>query len=136
MSERWYKQTKLEKDLGNCVETAVACLLGLPIEQVPDFRVNGTDASNFWFAFEEYINRQGYEVHCMPHNYHPDSMYLASGLTVRDTRHMVIMQNGALLHDPHPDDTGLTVIECVRVLTPFDPSRFVLRDYPVTTPDV
>lgn len=37
-----------------------------------------------------------------------DEYYLVSGLSPRGSfRHIVIYQNGKLVHDPHPDNTGI-----------------------------
>jgi len=41
----------------------------------------------------------------------PDRLYFAIGPSPRKYRHVVIYRNGDMIHDPHPDNSGLTNIE-------------------------
>lgn len=45
-----------------------------------------------------------------------DIFYMASGITSRDTKHVVIYQNGKLFHDTHPSNEGLVQIDNYSVL--------------------
>lgn len=110
---------------GNCTEASVASILGLTLDQVPDFRANGDDALSFWDAFETFINSHGFEVMMLPGDYAPDALYLASGLSPRGVHHMVVMRGGKLVHDPHPSKAGIGRVEQVRILVPFDPAERV-----------
>lgn len=101
-----------------CVQAAVATLLQLPLDQVPDFHQAGPEAADFWEAFIEFLDSKGFDHHYHPDPDHrPSELYLASGTTHRGTKHMVVMYEDQLVHDPHEDDTGLTKIEYVHVLT-------------------
>jgi hypothetical protein len=46
---------------------------------------------------------------------------IASGKGPRGSDHSVLLQDGVLLHDPHPDDTGLLKVEMATILLPLDP---------------
>ena len=47
----------------------------------------------------------------------PLRYYLASGPSERNCKHIVIMYNGKLIHDPHPSRKGLLEIEAIWILT-------------------
>jgi hypothetical protein len=108
---------------GNCTEASVASILGLTLDQVPDFRANGDDALSFWDAFETFINSYGFHVMMLPGDHVPDVLYLASGLSPRGVHHMVLMRSGQIVHDPHPSKAGIGKVEQVRILVPFDPAE-------------
>lgn len=97
------------------MQCAVAYLLQMPLDKVPHFAESG-EGEECWDMFDDYFLSLG-EVICM---YPPTKTiakpYLASGDTARGTKHMVVMQNGQLLFDPHPSDEGLTKITCVWIL--------------------
>jgi hypothetical protein len=107
---------------GNCTEAAVASILGLSLDDVPDFSANGDDALTFWNAFEDFINAHGFEVMMLDGSYVPDVLYLASGMSPRGVHHMVVMRAGQLVHDPHPSRAGIAAPEQIRLLVPIDPS--------------
>lgn len=129
--QRWVTQTKFSStdpsDYGNCTEAAVASILGLPIEDVPDFRADGAEATVFWEAFKTFLNRMGYEVLLRPGNCVPDCLYLADGPAKRGVNHMVIMRAGKLVWDPHPDRTGLNSVANTWLLVPYDPAPLTQR---------
>jgi hypothetical protein len=107
---------------GNCTEAAVASILGLALDDVPDFRANGDDALSFWDAFETFINSRGFDVLMLDGTWVPDVLYLASGLSPRGVHHMVLMRGGKLVHDPHPSRAGIAAAEQIRLLVPIDPA--------------
>ncbi|UCV00252.1 hypothetical protein [Acidovorax radicis] len=92
----------------NCMQCCVGFLLGLPLEQVPHFMNDGG-----WELFEEYASSQGYSAVMLPGNREFEADYLASGNTERGTSHMVVMNDGKLIHDPHPSNAGLVDVQCV-----------------------
>lgn len=113
-----YKPGGSEK--GNCTEAAVASILGLTLDQVPDFRAKGVE--NFWDEFEDFINSRGFHPLRLDGNWIPDVLYLASGLSPRGVHHMVLMRGGKLVHDPHPSKAGISETNHIWVLVPFDPA--------------
>jgi hypothetical protein len=107
---------------GNCTEAAVASILGVTLSDVPDFRALGDDAGSFWSAFRRFLRHRGFEPLMMPGNYAPEAMYLASGPSPRGVNHMVVMQDGKLIHDPHPSRAGILSVENVWLLVPHSPA--------------
>jgi len=86
-------------------------MLGLPLEKVPHFV-----HESGWDDFSTFAYEQGYSAVMLPGNYEFEADYLASGTTARGTSHMVVMNDGNLIHDPHPSSAGLAKVECVWLL--------------------
>lgn len=103
-------QTNTSKVTGNCWQTAVACVLDLEPEQVPHFvgaEVAGI-VDDWWiysytWMFHHNLNLINLERHLYTGEY-----YLVMGKTIRGTYHVCVYQNGKIVHDPHPDASGLT----------------------------
>ena len=104
-----YKQ---EPNSKNCMQCAVAYMFGLKMEEVPNF-VDAPSAEEAWDCFLEFIKTQGHYAVLKAGNHQFEGDYLASGVTKRGTHHMVVMNDGRLVHDPHPDNTGLSKVEAV-----------------------
>jgi hypothetical protein len=100
-----YKQADGSK---NCMQCSVAYLLGLPTSDVPDFEQAGPNA---WEQFYSFISDHGFTAEMFPPTVDIDGDYLASGYTTRGTSHMVVMRGGELLHDPHPSNDGLKLVQ-------------------------
>jgi hypothetical protein len=109
------------EEKGNCTEASVASILGLRLEDVPDFRANGVD--QFWSSFRKFFQSRGFEAVLMPGNFAPETLYLASGISPRGVHHMVVMRDGALVHDPHPSKAGIGDPTDVWLIVPDDPAR-------------
>ena len=127
MSGRWRDQTtfvpRAGDDAGNCLQACVASLLGLPLEDVPNFAAvpeGGTDGKSHWFfAFERWLRDRDlgvsvwYPTRGCDWYMAPESLAIASGKSPRgDFQHSVVVRvtDGAepeLVHDPHPSRAGL-----------------------------
>lgn len=95
---------------GNCLQTAVASLLDLPLEEVPHFVLNEAMGGPAWFdGLLAFAKESGLRVEPLwdKNPAEPDEHYLAFGHTVRGTYHAVVHLNGQLAHDPHPSGAGL-----------------------------
>lgn len=92
----------------NCMQCCVSFLLGLPVESVPQFAEDGG-----WDRFMQFAAEKGYSAVMLPGDREFEADYLASGKTERGTSHMVVMNDGKLVHDPHPSNAGLVEIQCV-----------------------
>ena len=103
-----YKQALGSK---NCMQCCVSYMLGLPLESVPEFATAGG-----WDRFASFAESQGYAAVMLPGNREFEADYLASGTTARGTSHMVGMNDGKLVHDPHPSNAGLVEVQCVWLL--------------------
>ena len=95
----------------NCMQCCVGYLLGLTLAQVPDFSTDGG-----WEGFGAFATSHGYAAVMLPGNRELEADYLASGTTARGTSHMVVMNDGKLIHDPHPSNAGLVEVQCVWLL--------------------
>lgn len=115
-----YKQVLGSK---NCMQCCVSYMLGLPLESVPDFATDGG-----WELFSDFAESQGYAAVMLPGNREFEADYLASGTTARGTSHMVVMNDGKLVHDPHPSNAGLVDVQCVWLLAKRATPRTVQAD--------
>lgn len=128
MSPRFKTQTILHDDelgrSGNCTQAAIATLLDLPLESVPDFNNETEGPREFWELVEAFFNGIGYEFYIGSGLHVYDGLYLASGPSPRGVQHMVVYKNGELFWDPHPSGTGIVVVSHTYRLTPLDPALF------------
>lgn len=89
--------------LGNCLQAAVATLLGRPLLAVPHF-VQFADwhgAIHLWAGGEGLKFVRVYDPK-------PEEIVLAFGASPRGTSHAVVWKDGKCIADPHPDQTGLS----------------------------
>lgn len=124
--QRWKDQTSFydpeDDSSGNCTQAAVASLLDLPLDSVPNFKEADT-VLGFWDAFEDFLLEQGFWTLRKDSNYCPEGYYLAGGPAERGCDHMVVMHSGKLVHDPHFSRAGLLKVEHVWLLIPVDPAQ-------------
>lgn len=99
---------------GNCLQAAVASLLDLPLDEVPHF-VGDDWASggerHWWTEWRHWCGDRGLTVRSEEPR--PGEYYLASGPSPRDPEnrgHVVVYRDGELVHDPHPDGTGVVEV--------------------------
>ena len=105
-------QTKLQKEPplgvnGNCFAACVATLLCIPIEEVPPFEEYMEDRT--WVRMAtRFLASHGYVWGTMD-DPEPGEYYVALGYTVRSDTvlHAVIYKDGEMVHDPHPDKSGI-----------------------------
>lgn len=100
---------------GNCQQAAVASLLGLPLEEVPNFM---EQPSGFWQSFWEFIASRGLEAIELSGLRHFDCYHLAYGQSSRGVSHAVVYANGKLVHDPHPSREGIIEVETTVLVVP------------------
>lgn len=101
---------------GDCWRAATASVLELPIEDVPDFEeLSHREA---WHEYIKILGKNGYglySVYVEAEKEHPVMLegeceyYFMIGPSPRDPNltHQCIGHKGKLVHDPHPDKTGL-----------------------------
>lgn len=102
------KQTKFGMPEGNCLAACIASILEIDLETVT---ING-GATNWYEQARNFVLDYGYDLLILEKlgNYwtKPQCYYIASGKSSRGILHAVVYQNGELVHDPHPDNSGLT----------------------------
>ena len=88
---------------GDCMRTAVASLLDLPVEAVPHFAL--FSAPGAWFdAFSLWLVGKGLRIHPVVK---PSDGCLAIGMSPRGVEHVVVWDGSGLWHDPHPSQGGI-----------------------------
>lgn len=117
---------------GNCQQAAIASLLELPLEDVPDFmHPNGEyEPSGFWERFFAFCRSRGYEPYERFYDRGEPTFrgyYLAYGTSPRGVEHAVVYHDGKLAHDPHPSRGGIEKATTICILVPLDPARMELR---------
>lgn len=119
---KFLDQTKFGPKEGDCFAACIASLLGLDIDEVPDF---GQGKKNWYRLFEEWLRCR----RLAPLTVYGKSAiipkgvyYLAGGKSSRGIPHSVIYLNGEMVHDPHPDRDGLAEVTDYLFLVPLNTS--------------
>lgn len=95
---------------GNCMQAAVATLLGVPLDAVPHFVL----FDDWRTATRQWLDERGLVWTCFkPHESGalPDQRCIAAGESPRGVGHVCIVEHGEIAWDPHPSRDGLTVID-------------------------
>lgn len=89
---------------GNCFQSCVASVLELALDDVPHFAA--LPAATWWGSFVDWANAAGYDV--VAHDDAPDGFAICSGRSPRGAfYHAVVVEDGVIVHDPHPSRDGL-----------------------------
>lgn len=97
---------------GNCWQACLASILDLPLDDVPHFvDIDARGGENWFHSTINWLWKRGLAMYT-PET-HPENMYyLVTGKSPRgDFYHVVVYRNGELVHDPHPDRTGVLTEE-------------------------
>jgi hypothetical protein len=122
---------------GNCYAAAIASIMELPIEEVPNVEVFFHMSSDYWQeVMLIFINSKGWDL-CSDDRFKvfhdgtfgldkgnrsqyleecKDKYYLVTGKSARGVLHICVYKNGKLVHDPHPTKEGLLTEETFQVL--------------------
>lgn len=129
------KQTRLHRgnkpeEKGNCFPAVIASMLEMEVDEVIQIQEHYNELD--WMPKLTYwLGKMGYEYSTADHFrcFHPelgqtenadvireelkDKYYFVSGQSPRNKsiHHIVIFQNGKMIHDPHPDGTGIMTME-------------------------
>ena len=118
-------QTKLHSEIqtGNCFQAAIASIFELSIEDVPEFL-----GKKWWFDFLEWAASKGMDIVRWDDDVSLPGYYLTAGKSPRgDFDHVVVFKNGTMVHDPHPEKTGLANIKYIIAFLPLDPAKSINR---------
>jgi len=132
-------QTRFGDKTGNCFQAAVATLLSLNLDDVPDFCQAGDDK---WFDdFQEWLSRRGMcatIVQCESDDEFrmiaPNGACLVGGTSPRGFDHAAVYLDGKLFHDPHPEGGGLTSLSDIIVVWPLSWDEWSRRPQEVPAP--
>lgn len=101
---------------GNCVQAAVASVLGLPIEAVPHFLL--------WLEWNhvmvEWLAEKGYSIKCRFTTEIPEERCIVAGMSPRGVAHVCVGRDGRVVWDPHPSGAGLTRVDEVWFIRELD----------------
>lgn len=111
---------------GNCFQACIASVLELPLDDVPHFCKG--DNPHWMRDTLDFLRPVGLSlltVH-LPEGLDaedlPDAWCVLSGPGPRGHRHSVVGRGGMMVHDPHPDGTGLLAVEEYDLFVAIDPA--------------
>lgn len=117
-----------EGNPGDCMNTTVANMMGLPYEKVPHFVLY----LNWWNHARRWARSFEHDFICLlPEDaqryLEPTDLFLGSGPSPRGDFWHCALYNGnlELVHDPHPARLGLVSLEECVVLVPFKTNHLV-----------
>lgn len=114
-------QTNFDPVYGNCMAACIASILELSIDEMPNY--HGTD-SQWYRDWQTWL--QPYNIQLLTFlnggEWEPTGYSILSGLSPRgDWNHAVVALDGVVVHDPHPDGTGVRDRQEWTVFTVYDP---------------
>lgn len=102
---------------GDCLRAAVASLLCLSIDQVPHFlsKDNENREDHWWDLMSRWLHARGLTMVNVPYredwvsDWLRNAYYLLAGPSPRFPKelHQVVARGTEVVHDPHPDRTGI-----------------------------
>lgn len=111
---------------GNCFQACVASIFELPLEEVPHFV--GDRGDEWYMGFADWLaEKYNMEPVVIPTGsnatFWAHGFYIATGESPRDHElsHACVYQDVELVHDPHPDNTGLASTRFTYTWAPLDP---------------
>lgn len=120
-------QTTFGKPDGNCFEACLASVLELSLKDVPHF------TNDDWFyQYNRWLQwnfslQLSIVAPSILLTLNPNTYTIANGFNQRKAFHSVVMQGEVLVHDPNPDNGGLTQIESVLMFVAVNPARMRKR---------
>lgn len=128
---------------GNCFAACLASIFEVPLEDIPDFHdgaENDTpEAVNlaWWQNMRAWLRGRGYGTILLtftdPAQWQSlclDGYHIVSGKSGRavgELLHATVWYDGKLVHDPHPDQTGIIAPLEMDLLYPLDPAVLRLK---------
>jgi hypothetical protein len=123
----WGQQTP-----DDCFSTCLGIILQVHPKNIPNWNAVaglGDDNAQWWAAVRDWLRPRGWGIlnlSVLPNVLETiEGLYIVSGKTPRGLMHATVWLDGKMLHDPHPDASGLTEVESIDLLYPLVP--FLLR---------
>lgn len=120
-------QTVFGAGKGNCFATCIACILELPVDDVPNFCGDHWTDDGEWFRqANKWLAPRG--LRYIEFQYGdwvvgvPDCHVIVCGHGPRGCDHATVWFNGKLAHDPHPSGDGLLEPKFVGFFVAIDPA--------------
>lgn len=101
---------------GDCFRTCLACMLDLPTPSVPHFLDKGQTGDDFWLPLQKWMSDAGLYLLTLPYEgetsledvlkaiggLNPGNRYMLSGMSPRETNHVVVCLDNEIEWDPSP----------------------------------
>lgn len=125
---------------GNCWQTAIACILDVAPDALPDQVTIEAVRKSYHNALNAYLGKHHGLVYAPLADFEWGAIatlrlpgyHIVVGPTERTTtsgsHHVVVAQNGIPIWDPHPSRAGLTQIDTWGVLAPLPPRIVASRE--------
>ena len=120
-----------EDEQGNCLQAALASIFEVELEQVPDFA--GEIKNGHWFLIlERWLATMNLCLYpALRSSGHPMGLHLmvckSTTLANPDDGHVVVIENGRVVHNPHPRATSIGECQQYWVITALNPAKFVRK---------
>jgi hypothetical protein len=118
---------------GNCFAACLASILELPITAVPNFFDLAPDEPGpWWKAVRDWLRPRGFGIITLSFEDAKswdelclDGYHIVSGKSPRleGAHHSTVWHRGRMVHDPHPDQSGIPAPVTLEMLYPLDPGR-------------
>lgn len=118
---------------GNCFAACLASILELPITDVPNFFDLAPDEPGpWWKVVRDWLRPHGFGIITIAFEKAEswdelclDGYHIVSGKSPRmeGAHHSTVWYRGRMVHDPHPDQSGIPAPETLELLYPIDPGR-------------
>lgn len=125
-----HKQTRLHipgEQFGDCWPTAIESVLDLPLGTIPRWE-QGQAWGDYWYQVQAYLYHHHRLVISKVGSHQVPALavrgwHLLSGRSPRmpddpHFKHAVVAKDGVVVHDPHPDGTGVLDVQEWEVITP------------------
>lgn len=119
--------------IGDCFLACLATIFEMDLDDIPKFNITMFEKDGDWYSdFKEWIHNFGVwpvvwtdyrdnKYHALNPKDYP-GIVIASGPSPRipEEWHAVVYKDGELLHDPHPDKTGINEVHKIEAFMPYD----------------
>jgi hypothetical protein len=116
------RQTQSKLAPGNCWQTAVACVLGVSADELPDQVEIEREDRSYWNLLNAYLKKHHGSIYSELYDWQfsaieirDPGLHIMVGPTVRTpdkgTFHAIVGRRGEPFWDPHPSRAGLTKVD-------------------------
>lgn len=104
---------------GDCWAACISTITEIPIEEIPD--VNDPKYSEwptYWYAMWNFLKDKGFLLYCENVNQFKGNgdCCIACGKSPRGNFNHAVIWNNGMIHDPHPDKTGILNIDHFEII--------------------
>lgn len=119
----------------DCISACLASVLEIPLKEVPRFfEIAGADETEWWRAIKAWLATRGWGVINIDCNAFKlrriDGYLIVAGESARGLGHSTVWHKGKMIHDPHPEQSGIKEPREIDLLYPLDPAAMRLKDSP------